>query len=247
MEKKHTGLICGFNQRPIRKTRSSIRGLLQLRTPSGPQEVESDLESELVEQLNFSPLVRDLITQPIIEFSSSGRQKTYACDVYVELFPRAEDIAPNYLLEVKRKRDLEANRSAYAEKFRGAEAWCADNFTQFRVLTEKDIQTPYLANARYFMRHVEDLPEDRLLGFVEAAVAQGPRPVASVIDELQKRGASQLDARLAVEQAVANWLIGFDFSKPFTDSSTLSEVDVGAAIDGYNQPIFKIIRDAKNW
>ncbi len=180
MQKKYTGLIPGIRQRPIGKTHGSIRGLLHLRTPSGPQEVESDLEAGLVEQLNFSPHVRDLITQPIIEFSSGAKEKEYACDVLVRLFPGAEDQPTYYLIEVKRAADLAKNSAAYAEKFRGAEAWCAENFAQFKVLNEKDIQTPYLANARFFTRYYNYLPNSRLLSLIENAISSKPLPVGLV-------------------------------------------------------------------
>ena len=80
-----------FQQRPIEATFSSFRSMVPLRTPSGPQQVESELEAELLEQLAFAPGTYDLLTQPIIEYATNGRARRYTPDIIVQLHASGDD------------------------------------------------------------------------------------------------------------------------------------------------------------
>jgi hypothetical protein len=246
MTKKNSGIVSAFEQRAIGPTKTSFRSLLQLRTPSGPQYVESELESELIEQLNFSRYVRDIITQPVIRYTRDGKERRYTPDVLVRLFP-CKGYPPYYLIEVKRTADLQRNRSALEEKFRIASEWCGQNYAQFRVLTEKEIRTPHLANTRLLARYAGDWPEDDEFGPVDRLLEKAPAMVSSAIADLKKIGLTEAEARLIVERGVASRFVACDLSQPFDDKAIISKATFEFSLSGDSSPILKAIRTAKNF
>jgi hypothetical protein len=215
--------ITDFRQRKLGPTYGSFSGLVPLRTPSGPQETESKLEKELVAQLNFSPIVADLITQPIIEYEQDGRPREYAADIFVSLWFWSIERPRYYLIEVKREQDLKDNQAKYAPKFAAARDWCSQNFASFRVVTEKEIRTPYLRNTSLLGCHIGLEPDDRHFNAVLAILRQGARSVAELIPLLASQGIGEPDARETIEICVANRILGCDLTKPFGDDSILNE------------------------
>jgi hypothetical protein len=246
MNTKKIGLSALFLQRQIGTTRTSIRSLNQLRTPSGPQSCESVLEAELVQQLNFSPHVRDIVTQPIITYEKGGRRKRYTPDVLVELYPCRPERPAYYLLEAKMADALERSAVDLEEKFLVGRKWCEQNFAEFRILTEVEIRTPYRANTQLLGRLFDHIPEPEFLTPIEEFLAKGNAPVADVIEYLVASGIAEFEALAAVEEAVASRMVYCDLSQPFDNKSIISSVDPARAVDAYSDPILRIINSAKS-
>lgn len=216
------GLNLVFEQRKIGRQHTSLAAYVPLRTPSGAQETESQLETDLVLQLNFSPSVYDLITQPIINYvDASGKQRRYSPDVLVHLFAGDPDHHRYIMIEAKPVEILQKKWDAYQPAFNAAREWCAHNFADFRVVTEHEIRTPYLSNTVALSRYWNSDPEPKLMNALWGLTDRGPVSVEAAMLTLGEMGASEPDAILAIECAVANRYVACDLSKEFTKDSHL--------------------------
>lgn len=222
------GLMClkdHFEQRKVRATPSSFRSLIPLLTPSGPQWTESELESELLEQLAFTPGIYDLMTQPVIRYLHNGKQRRYTPDIAIQLYEAREGIPARYLIEVKRKADLAAKADKYAEKFEIARICCEQLGASFRVMTEEQIRTPFLRNARQYLRFRNiDLTDDHIeqLSVVRSVLEVRPHSVSDLISALQEIGLPEPDARALVDLAIGSQSVSCDLSTLVQETTMLS-------------------------
>lgn len=232
-----------FRQRKIEETFGSFRSAVPLRLPSGPQHVESELEAELLEQFAFSHAVYDLLTQPIIEYTRDGQVRDYALDIAV-LLVEVRDIPGRYLIEVKRRADLEKNADKLAAKFEGARAAAKEWNASFRIMTEAEIRTPYLQNARYFRRYQFDDPELEAFEFLESELGSRSISMRDALRLLGRQGMAEPDARAGIEQAIAWKLLYSDLTRPFDDSSMISIFDPKHRRVGKSDPILRLLNGA---
>lgn len=228
-----------FNQRRVEATFSSFRSMVPLSTPSGPQNVESELEAELLEQLAFAPGVYDLLTQPIIEYTVNGKNRRYTPDIAVQLHASGDDAPCRYIIEVKRRADLLANASQYAVKFEAARLAAENMGAAFRIMDEKRIRTPYLHNARLLQRYLGEDPEFVALDIMRRKLGSTPVTVAQAIELLAAEGVAEPDARASIEQMVAWRMILCDLSLPFTDATAVRAREPGTFPQRDEDPILK--------
>ncbi len=216
------GLSELFRQRAIRRKHTSIRAHIPLKSPSGPQETESQLETDLVLQLQFSVRVYDLITQPIIDYvDTNGRPRQYTPDVFVELYPDAEGDLRYYMIEAKMADALRENWNDYQMAFDAARAWCADHHAHFRIVTEEEIRTPYLTNAKMLSEHLDLDPDDDALDVLWQLTDTRPTTVSAALSAMREAGLAEPKARTAIERAVANRFVACDLGLPFSDDTQL--------------------------
>lgn len=232
-----------FEQRKFGPTHGSFSARLPLRTPSGTQFTESLLEAELVHQLNFSNRVHDILTQPILRYLKEGIPRRYTADVIVELHPSPPSPIW-YLIEVKRQDDLDRHQERYREKFQIAREWCASNHAEFRVMTEQQIRTDYLYNAKLLGEYLLSEPTDEIVGIVWDRLKSGPATVAELTLHLGAYGLDRPSARKAIFQLVANRFVHCDLSRRFGDLSVLSELTREILANHDSDPIIKNIRRA---
>jgi hypothetical protein len=234
-----------FDQRPIEATFSSFRSMVPLATPSGSQQVESELEAELLEQLAFAPGVYDLITQPIIHYEVNGQQRRYTPDIAIQLHASAEDGPCRYIIEVKRRADLLANGAKYAVKFEAGRIAAENMGAAFRIMDETQIRTPYLHNARMLRRHLHGDPELEAFDILQSAVGERSVTVSAALVLLNDNGLSEPDARAGIEQAVAWRMLLCDLSMPFTDSTLIRARQLGGNLTRNADPILRSLFQAK--
>lgn len=236
-----------FEQRKVGATPSSFRSLIPLLTPSGPQWTESELESELLEQLAFSPGVYDLMTQPVIRYLHNGKQRRYTPDIAVQLYGEIAGFPSRYLIEVKRKADLAAKADKYASKFEIARICCDQLGASFRIMTEDQIRTPYLRNARQYLRfrniHLRD-DHIQKLDIVQSILKEHPHSVYDLTSVLQQRGLPEPEARDLVALAIGSQSVSCDFSIPIQDDTTLSVHRDPDAVTRHNTPILFTLLNA---
>lgn len=234
-----------FEQRKVEATFASFRTRHPLRTPSGPQWTESDLEAQLLTQLAFAPGVYDLMTQPIIRYvDEKGVEKSYTPDIAVQLHADIDDYPSRYLIEVKRQAVVDADDGTLARKFTIGRLGAAAAGAEFRVMTERQIDTAYLTNARLLkQRQAEDFDTEHM-GLVLDTIAQAPTNLADLIDSLGQAGMTEPLVRDVIERFVAHRIVNCDLMQPFDDASAISaplQEDVGRyGLD----PILKALRSA---
>ena len=236
-----------FEQRKVEATFSSFRTHHPLRTPSGPQWTESDLESKLLIQLAFAPGVYDLMTQPIIRYlDEKGIKRTYTPDIVVQLHADIDDYPTRYIIEVKRQAAIDADDGMLARKFAigrlGAEAAGA----AFRVMTDREIDTGYLINARVLKRRRSEDFDTEHMDLVLDVVAKSPTNLAALIETLEPQGLTEPLIRDIVERFVAHRIVYCDLTQPFDEASAISTIVQENIGKHGHDPILRILRDASN-
>ena len=154
---------------PVRKIPRSHRNVTGRVVVDGARSVafESPLERDFALLTQFTPGFVGIEEQPVRIPLTSGRH--YTPDFLVTWqVPQVPD-----LVEVKpeAKLDTVADKRNVAERFAAAHGW------RFRVVTERDIRTPRLANARFLLPFRGRVPDAgytaRLFGLLQAS----PKPL----------------------------------------------------------------------
>ena len=233
-----------FDQRSIEATFGSFRSLVPLRTPSGPQWTESELETELLDQLAFAPFVFDLITQPIIHYTLDGDPRRYTPDMAMQLHATGDDLPSRYLIEVKRKEDLARGAETHAVRFAVGHMCAEEAGAVFRVMDESRIRTPYLRNARLLAHHLGIELSDHESDGLQVLQREDPMTIAEAIVLLGSVGYAEPDARHIIEHAVARRFVQADLSVAFTDATVIMRHPEGVQVAVRSDPILRILQDA---
>lgn len=156
--------------RKIRPSHRGIRGKFPSQKCGRIVEHESTLERDFLLICEFDVNVARYEEQPVrIDYTDEhGKKRQYTPDVLVTY---RSDIVPArwmppMLCEIKYRSDLRADWPAIRRKWRAGRAYAAAQGWKFRMLTERDIRTPYLDNARFLLpyRHrPRDATDERLL------------------------------------------------------------------------------------
>jgi hypothetical protein len=114
---------------------------------------ESALERDLYVLLDFDAAVARFEEQPVtIPYRDpAGVSRTYTPDVLVVYHVGLADHQDRQpvLYEVKYRDDLRANWGDYKPKFKAARRYAREQGWAFRLITEREIRTPYLKNAKF--------------------------------------------------------------------------------------------------
>jgi len=147
---------------PVRKIAKSYRnvtGIVAAAKAAGPAQFESTLERDLLTRLEFSPYVRSFEVQPVtLSWHDGGRERRYTPDVLVYFKARHGAEPPPLLCEVKYRSDLREQWLDLKPKFRAAVRFARAQGWRFKLVTEAEIRTPYLDNARFLLPFVRRGP-----------------------------------------------------------------------------------------
>lgn len=134
---------------PVRKLKNSRRALtgkVNLE-PGGVAGFESSLERDLFLVLDFDPQVLSVREQPFtLTHIHDGRVRPYTPDALAEY---DRERTPTVVYEVKPLEVLRAEWHTLRPRFKAAVAYCGQRDWQFKIVTERHIRTPYLANAKF--------------------------------------------------------------------------------------------------
>lgn len=114
---------------------------------------ESSLERDWLIALDFDPSVVLIQAQPFtIKYDEDGRRRRYTPDIL------AEAIQPNgrratTVYEVKPQEALCNDRCLYRARFNAAVRHCRAQGWRFKIVTEREIRTPYVNNAKFLRRY----------------------------------------------------------------------------------------------
>ncbi len=191
---------------------------------------ESALERDFYLMLDFDPAVTRFEEQPVrIAYRDpEGISRTYTPDVLVHYssMPTKAKLPPSRLYEIKYREDLRANWREYKPKFKAARRYAAQQGWVFRLVSEREIRTPYLKNATFLrsFRTRTVASEDCRRVVVTLAEVGGITPealLALLSNERQER------ARLlaVLWHLVAHAQIGTDLMLPLTMYSRLWPIE----------------------
>lgn len=181
---------------------------------------ESSLERDFLLILDFDRRVERYEEQPvIIEYrSAEGRRRTYTPDVLVYY---RQDLTggdtPPLLCEVKYREDLFANWKEIKPKIRAGRAYARAKAWRFKIITEREVRTPYLDNARFLRQYyrIEANDEDtkRLLDTLRELPETDPESVLAAIHQDKVRRAELLPILWFL---LADGQIEADLTQPLT-------------------------------
>ncbi|MDO8714342.1 MAG: TnsA endonuclease N-terminal domain-containing protein [Polynucleobacter sp.] len=134
---------------PVRKVPKSFRnvtGIIASNKAIGEARFESTLERDLLTLLDFNSQVLSLEVQPIaIPWKDSvGKPHTYTPDVHAIYVDQQ-----NVIYEVKYRSELLEEWATLKPKFKGAIHFCRKQGWRYKIMTEVEIRTPYLENAKF--------------------------------------------------------------------------------------------------
>lgn len=212
--------------RIVPKNYRNLTGLVYNSRTSAMTAFESSLERDLLLLLDFDPDVESFEEQPvkITYYDDYGRRHTYTPDVLVRYrgdITSASVLTP-VLCEVKYRDDLRQHWMEYKTKFKAAHRYAREHGWRFRLMTEREIRTPYLDNVK-FLRHYQHLIVDaehlpRLLARLQTLRETTPEDLLAAISDDTWHKAQLLSA---LWHLVAQRQVGTDLSQPLTMSSRL--------------------------
>lgn len=152
----------------------SVRGMVQVKGASIAH--ESTLERDLLTILDFMPSAQRVRGQPItIPFRDpvTHKPRRYTPDVAVDFVgPNAAQpstaAATPMIYEVKYRADLIAQWPRLKPAFLAARAHAREQGATFKILTEREIRTPLLANVTFLRPYLRRAEHD---GFEETLIA----------------------------------------------------------------------------
>ncbi|MCC2605611.1 heteromeric transposase endonuclease subunit TnsA [Planctobacterium marinum] len=145
--------------RTIPKNYRNVTGIAAVTKAEGKAQFESTLERDLLTLLEFDDSVDSFEVQPVkLEWlSADGRARSYTPDVLA--FYRAQSKKP-VLFEVKYRSELKEKWDTFKPKFKKAVKFSNQQGWRFKLMTEKEIRTPYLETAKFLLPFVRRGPAD---------------------------------------------------------------------------------------
>lgn len=135
--------------RKIPKNYRNVTGIAAYRKAQGQAMFESTLERDFITLLEFDPLVDAFEVQPLkVNWHDGARNRSYTPDLLVYY---TQPRHPTTLFEVKYRSDLRENWADFKPKFKAARAFAKEKGWKFKLITEREIRSPYLSNAKFLM------------------------------------------------------------------------------------------------
>jgi hypothetical protein len=197
-----------------------MTGLVASRKNERMTGFESTLERDFLLLLDFDRSVARYEEQPVrIEYVDAEGRRAYTPDVlvYYQDAPAASADTRPVLCEVKYRDDLFANWKEYKPKIRAGRAHARGRGWRFRIITEREVRTPYLDNARFLRayRRIEADNDDMglLLDTLRWMGEADPEGVLAAIHHDRTRRAELLPT---LWRLLADGHIAADLSQPLT-------------------------------
>lgn len=215
-----------MSARKIPKNYRNVTGIVSSQKAIGQAGFESSLERDFICLIEFSPEVEDFEVQPIrIEWKDEAEKKrSYVPDVLVN-YTKSSNRVP-CLFEVKYRKDLAENWKELKPKFRKALAFARGKGWRFKIVTEVEIRTPLLDNARFLLPYTMRGPGDE--GYMElldlelrARRESTPRELIQAIFQDEWNQARLLPT---LWYLVGTFQIRCDLAEPLNMNSTLRYV-----------------------
>lgn len=212
--------------RKIPKNSRSVTGVLNGDKSIGPSEYESPLERDLYRILEFDLNVDRYEVQPVhVEFRrADGSLDEYTPDVVIHY---RKDLLPaawfkTQLVEVKPRKDLWEHWGELLPKVRAARRYAAERGWQFRILTEKEIRTPYLLNVKFLHPFRRQPSDGEAFGEIEKALVElresTPEALLAMLRNTQMARAELLPE---LWRMVAEGYVLMDLTLPLTMQSPI--------------------------
>jgi hypothetical protein len=185
---------------------------------------ESSLEHDLLILLEFDPTVERYEEQPVkINYTDEyGRPHTYTPDVLIYYYTGKLPARLPLLCEVKYRAELAANWKEIKPKIRAGRSYARQHGWHFKIMTEHEIRTQYLENAKFLRRYrtitINESDVLLLIGILRETGESNAEQLLTLIYNDRLKRAELLPT---IWHLVSNGVISADLNKPLTMSSPL--------------------------
>lgn len=146
-----TRLVSIIPARTLKESRRCLTGRVALE--DGSAAFESSLERDWLIVLDFDSTVVEVREQPFtLTYDSPNGLRKYTPDVMARFAIKGNQ-NDTVVYEVKPRDELRANWNLYKNRFQAAARYCKHFGWRFRVVTEREIRTPVLENAKFLRRY----------------------------------------------------------------------------------------------
>jgi hypothetical protein len=155
-------LVSGGPVRTIGTSRRALTGRVKLHS-GGAAGFESSLERDWLIAVDFDPFSVQVKEQPFsLHYKVDGKSRRYTPDLLVEYLKPCQ---PSNIVvyEVKPLEDLRADWKLFRPRFKAAVRYCRERGWRFKIVTEREIRTPFVENAK-LLRRYRNLPQQSLFG-----------------------------------------------------------------------------------
>lgn len=208
--------------RTIPKNYRNVTGIAASSKSGGAAQFESTLERDFLSILEFSPEVKSFDPQPLkIEWLDANEcKRSYTPDVFVEFIENTGKLP--WLCEVKYRSELQEKWAELRPKFKAAFHFAKEQGWRFKIVTEREIRTPHLANARFLTSYRRTIPDadviKDILGHLNKMHEATPR---ELIEAIRHDITGQAQLISVLWYLVATFQVGVDFHKPLTMKSRI--------------------------
>lgn len=211
------------------------------KSPSS-QAFESSLEQDFLLILEFDRGVQRFASQPItIRWKDGTRRREYTPDMLVEYTPEMVEHNPHLkptLFEVKPEAVLRQDWVRLKPKFKAAIRWCREYDCRFRIVTERHIRTPYLANIKFLMQFGNErfrFADRRTRGQSQGALRSvlfdlGRSTPRQLLDTITPDRGRHAELIPYIWHLVRCGAIGVDLSQPLTMESPIWGLESGTQL-----------------
>jgi hypothetical protein len=174
-------------------------------------------------QLLFDEQVIDVQEKPFtLNINARGKNHAYTPNLSARFLFDGFYMNSTVVYDVKPYEELVAHWAMYKPRFKAAIKHCRLNEWRFKILTEKQIRTPYLENILFLMRYktvsLENIMRQQLLYSFKAT---GPTTPQGLLAAAYGRTEARMPALAILWSLVAEGVIQADLKKTLTMSSRI--------------------------
>lgn len=186
---------------------------------------ESGLERDFVFINAIDPKVINIVSQPCrIHFTDkNGMERHYTPD-YLLTFASAK--TRPQLIEIKYSEELQEKENELATKFKAARRYAKDQNWKFLTLTEKDIRTPTLGNAKRLLplQARTPNPDKSSILFTKATIGQS---IERLLDKVEADGMDRAGTFNTILSLIAHSQFIVDLTQPLTPETIIRKINKG--------------------
>lgn len=207
--------------RKIPRNHLHLTGLIS--SPKNPAQVafESTLERDFYILLDFRDDVLRFEEQPVTlkYVDATGVTRPYTPDTLVTFRPDpvSGETPPRWLVEVKDRDGIRRDWPSIKRKYRTARRYARERGWRYGFMTEKEIRTPFLDNAR-FLRSYRRRAADPALreAILSALAAHGETCVDDLLERIAQDPWKHAEAIATLWTLVAQGEVDCDLDAPLT-------------------------------
>ena len=211
--------------RKVTKNAVSLTGKVYVPKEERHVRFESSLERDFVIRNSFDPNVDAIKEQPIkIDFEDDYGVSDYTPDFLIFYNNHGGPEFKPHLFEVKYRADIKKRWPEFKRKWKAALEYCDKMNWEFKVVTEVEIRTDYLFNAKFLKRYNNSkfINREDFINVLSCIQEEKETTPQEVINKFESRSNSLL---YTLWYLVANYYVGTDLNRKLTMESRIWSMD----------------------